>query len=124
MLAVFIPFDNLLHIEEKLNLAFMFLYYAISILITCVSTALIVYRILNKTKRTLFIGQSPYRFIIEVLVESGTLYTFSAIVCGIFILLQVVGVTASWVARVSQDLNCILTPITVRTNIILFSANL
>lgn len=93
-------------------LSFVSLYFIVSFSVTVISTSLIVYRIVTVSRR----GDSkiaPYRFTIEILVESGALYTTNILVAGILLVLQANGTQAPWIIETSQILYSILVPVTV-----------
>lgn len=94
------------------TLTFVSLYFIISFSVTIISTSLIIYRIFTVSKR----GNSkiaPYRFTIEILVESGALYTTNILIAGILLVLQANGAQAPWIIETSQILYSILVPVTV-----------
>lgn len=59
--------------------SFIIFYWVISLVITIISTTLIVYRIINMARKTN--TTTPYFPIVEILVESGAMYTIAIIIC-------------------------------------------
>lgn len=90
----------------------MDLYFAVSFVSTIVATVLIVYKIIDVSKR----GNnklSRYEFAIKVLVESGMLYIAVIGICSILHILQIFDSTSTGLIQATQDFGAILVPVTV-----------
>ena len=96
------------------HLSFTDLYWIISVVVTTVSTLLIVRRILSvRSKSTNGNDESDtYHSTIEILVESGALYTSTILLCGIFVITEVFE-ELLWLFQVTQYLTAIQITIAV-----------
>ena len=97
------------------HLSFTDLYWIISVVVTTVSTLLIVRRILSvRSKSTNGNDESDtYHSTIEILVESGALYTSTILLCGIFVITEVFEEELLWLFQVTQYLTAIQITIAV-----------
>ncbi|PPQ81100.1 hypothetical protein CVT25_014563 [Psilocybe cyanescens] len=94
------------------RLYFLDLYFILSLCVTITSTALIIHRIVEVSKQ----GNnqlSRYHYVIEILVESGLLYTTVILVCGILNLIQRFNVDNLGLIRATLDFDAILPVVTV-----------
>lgn len=70
---------NQVGLELGPHLSFIVLYWILSLVITTTSTTLIVYRIVSMARRSS--KPTPYYPTIEILVESGAIYTILIVIC-------------------------------------------
>ncbi|KJA25276.1 hypothetical protein HYPSUDRAFT_37764 [Hypholoma sublateritium FD-334 SS-4] len=102
------------------HLSFTDLYWIISVVVTTSSTLLIVHQILRvRSRSTNGNNESdPYHSTIEILVESGALYTATILVCGIFVVTEVFETELLWLYQVTQYLTA--TQITIAVSSVPF----
>ena len=79
LIAVLLPIWLAKGLTLGPEFTFIILYWIISLVITTVSTTLIVYRIFNMTRRSN--KTASYYPTVEILVESGAMYTITIILC-------------------------------------------
>lgn len=93
------------------------LFFFLSIGITALATGLIIYRIADVSKR--LPGEtSRYQYVIEVLVESGVMYSITLLISGVLTAVRGDHFTRYTLVQASCYWGGILTPVTVNNYIV------